>query len=118
MAVKAPIVVDVAYRDDAGITEQIKFVESDAPGERGLSDGDRERLLAYPTVYIIHQKHEKALRERDSHAGARNEYIAYVGETNSIARRTEEHYNDGSAIHGTDNQALWCRLNDPHGHLW
>lgn len=105
MAVKTPIVVDVAYRDDAGIAEQIKSVRSDASGERELSDDDRERLLTYPTVYIIHQKHEQ---------GARSEYIAYVGETNSIARRTEEHYNDGGTNPDEGNKALWCRLNDSH----
>jgi len=105
MAVKAPIVVDVAYRDDGGIAEQIKSVGSDASDERELSDDDRECLLTYPTVYIIHQKHEH---------GGHDEYIAYVGETNSIARRTEEHYNDGSANPEGNDQALWCRLNDPH----
>ena len=46
---------------------------------------DFEFIFDYPTVYVIYSRDEN----RRSH---RNEYLAYVGETNDIVSRTYQHF--------------------------
>ncbi len=46
---------------------------------------DFEFIFDYPTVYVIYSRDE-------NRRGHRNEYLAYVGETNDIVSRTYQHF--------------------------
>lgn len=71
MGVSKPIIREVSYGNQ---------VESELTATVGKHE-QLEYLLHYPTVYIIRDK-------------SKLKYRVYVGETNDIARRTEEHIQD------------------------
>ena len=66
-----------------------------------------ELVFDYPTVYVIYSRDEN----RHSH---RNEYLAYVGETNDIVSRTSQHLGP-DAKSRDDWRALAKRAADDHG---
>lgn len=59
------------------------------------SDNDNKFIVRYPTVYIIIDKAKK------------DKFKAYVGETNNIIRRTEEHLKNESS-----ERTDWTKLNN------
>lgn len=108
MPVQDPIIVDVDYRQsDNEIEGRIDSDSLHCINGAELTDYDRLLLKYFPTVYIIRAKQ----------GGKRStEYLLYVGETNSIVRRTNEHYYDVEIYRTQDNKEKWNYLNDPKSH--
>ncbi|MFT8995894.1 GIY-YIG nuclease family protein [Lentilactobacillus hilgardii] len=74
---------------DAPIVEKVTYDNEVADHLNDVIDGDVKRhqlLIDYPTVYLIYSSDKK------------DSYKVYVGETNDIERRTQQHLNDDSKI--------------------
>ncbi|MGN0075996.1 MAG: DUF2075 domain-containing protein [Parafannyhessea sp.] len=107
MKLASPVIVDVPFHEeDRLIGEAIDDVDSQID-DRELTPDGRELLKTYPTVYIIRGKrHRKAKSDFEF-----DEYLLYVGETNSIVRRTKEHYSDEKTYRSKAARDAWKRLN-------
>ena len=80
-----------------------------------VSSADSKILLDYPTVYIHYWK-DKPIVYIDSKGVSRtkNQYCVYVGESNNVIQRTQEHYEAGvdknkwqyKLIHAHSNPAM------------
>lgn len=72
MAVQKPIIQQIVYGPD--VKEKLSVAVATEPRQL-------KYLLNYPTVYIIKDKNDR-------------KYRVYVGETNDIQRRTDQHIQD------------------------
>lgn len=107
MAPRQPIVIDVPFReDDREVEQSIDAADREVDG-RKVSREDRALLKTYPTVYIIHGKRH----ERTRSGFERDRFLVYVGETNSIVRRTKEHYSDEATYRSERGRKAWRQLN-------
>lgn len=107
MAPRQPIVIDVPFReDDREVEQSIDDVDREVDG-RAVSREDRALLKTYPTVYIIHGKRHERMRS----GFERDRFLVYVGETNSIVRRTKEHYSDDVTYRSERGRKAWHQLN-------
>lgn len=107
MAPRQPIVIDVPFReDDREVEQSIDDADHEVDG-RKVSREDRALLKAYPTVYIIHGKRHERTRSGFEH----DRFLVYVGETNSIVRRTKEHYSDEATYRSERGRKAWRQLN-------
>lgn len=107
MAPRQPIVIDVPFReDDREVEQSIDDADREVDG-RKVSREDRALLKTYPTVYIIHCKRH----ERTRSGFERDRFLVYVGETNSIVRRTKEHYSDEATYRSERGRKAWRQLN-------
>ncbi|KAB7788365.1 DUF2075 domain-containing protein [Bifidobacterium cebidarum] len=85
-----PIIVNLPYGKygKADFEKALSEAEKGNGASKAAKDSELENtmlyLLSYPTVYIVYS----GTRNRYS---AKNEYTAYVGETNDIRHRTSEH---------------------------
>ena len=109
MSVRQPVVIDVPFHeDDIQIEQSIDQVQREVDG-RELSNSARRLLKTYPTVYIIRGK-----QRRHARGGYEfDEFVLYVGETNSIVRRTKEHYTDDVTYRTEQGKRAWQQLNRP-----
>lgn len=120
---ETPVVIEVSYKDEGSqIASSIAAIAEDISGH-ALTEADRRHLEEYPTVYVIRSERSAFSDERGD---GKCEYIVYVGETNSIVRRTGEHYNDESVYRTGENKRYWHALNEDasasmyvvaHGHF-
>lgn len=107
MAPRQPIVIDVPFReDDREVEQSIDDADHEVDG-RKVSREDRALLKTYPTVYIIHGKRHERTRSGFEH----DRFLVYVGETNSIVRRTKEHYSDEATYRSERGRKAWRQLN-------
>lgn len=97
---EAPVVIDVPYHDDQTMVADCIASTTHDISNHALTPADRHHLTDYPTVYIIRSKSHDV-----------EDYIVYVGETNSIVRRTGEHYGDESVYHSSEGKQLWHEIN-------
>jgi hypothetical protein len=113
MSVRQPVVIDVPFHeDDIQIEQCIDQVQCEVDGSE-LSADERRLLKTYPTVYIIRGKERKRTRGGYEY----NDFVVYVGETNSIVRRTKEHYTDDVTYRSERGKKAWQRLNQPDSHM-
>lgn len=109
MSVRQPVVIDVPFHeDDIQIEQSIDQVQREVDG-RELSNSARMLLKTYPTVYIIRGKQRRRARSGYEF----DEFVLYVGETNSIVRRTKEHYTDDATYRTEQGKRAWQQLNRP-----
>ena len=109
MSLRQPVVIDVPFHeDDIKIEQSIDQVPCEVDGSE-LSSGARQLLKTYPTVYIIRAKQ----RGRTRGGYEFDEFILYVGETNSIVRRTREHYSDDITYRTERGRQAWEQLIRP-----
>ena len=109
MSLRQPVVIDVPFHeDDIKIEQSIDQVPCEVDGSE-LSSGARRLLKTYPTVYIIRAKQ----RGRTRGGYEFDEFILYVGETNSIVRRTREHYSDDITYRTERGRQAWEQLIRP-----
>lgn len=106
---ETPVVIKVAYRNDEGVVGQLVDEVSEDVAGHELDGRDRRHLKRYPTVYIIRAK--DAVRGRGGHGSQAEELVVYVGETNSIERRTVEHYSDETSYKTESNRRKWRVIN-------
>ena len=89
--VKSPVIRKTRYSSDV-------LAEVD---EMQLNEKDKKLLLRYPTVYVI----------QDLKSQQQVKYKVYVGETNNIVRRTNEHLkedrNDFKALSKSDSAEMF-----------
>ncbi|RHK02495.1 DUF2075 domain-containing protein [Olsenella sp. AM04-33] len=113
MSVRQPVVIDVPFRaDDIQIEQCIDQVQCEVDGSELTAD-ERRLLKTYPTVYIIRGKERKRARGGYEY----DDFVVYVGETNSIVRRTKEHYTDDVTYRSERGKKAWQRLNQPGSHI-
>ena len=106
MSVRQPVVIDVPFRaDDIQIEQCIDQVQCEVDGSELTAD-ERRLLKTYPTVYIIRGKERKRARGGYEY----DDFVVYVGETNSIVRRTKEHYTDDVTYRSERGKKAWRRL--------
>ncbi|MBT1175291.1 DUF2075 domain-containing protein [Bifidobacterium sp. LC6] len=85
-----PIIVKLPYGryGKADFEKALNETKGGISARKLVKDSELENtmlyLLAYPTVYIV-------CSETRNRYSAKNEYTAYVGETNNIRQRTKEH---------------------------
>ncbi|MCH4082888.1 MAG: DUF2075 domain-containing protein [Olsenella sp.] len=107
MKLAAPVIVDVPFHEEDRLVEEALDDVDTQIDDRELTSDGRELLKTYPTVYIIRGKrHRKAKSDFEF-----DEYLLYVGETNSIVRRTKEHYSDEKTYRSESARKAWQRLN-------
>lgn len=75
-------------------TEDTGFLEN-LPNRIKANHSDKEAdiLLNYPTVYIHYWPKRRITYEHNGQKYTRIKYGVYVGESNSVVERTQEHYN-------------------------
>ncbi len=79
-----PIIIHVPYRDiDNEELAQGSAISSTSVAENAL----KKYIYKYPTVYVVHSENQNQYTNLP-------EYTVYVGETNNIKNRTNEHYKD------------------------
>lgn len=109
MSSDAPIVIDIPYREeDEEVGSAIDALKVDVDSHE-LDAQDRHLLKEYPTVYIIRRSTEKQVKNGFKYV----DYLVYVGETNSIVRRTREHYTDDVTYASERGRTAWKKLNQP-----
>ena len=109
MSSNAPIVIDIPYREeDEEVGSAIDALKVDIDSHE-LDAQDRHLLKEYPTVYIIRRSTEKQVKNGFKYV----DYLVYVGETNSIVRRTKEHYTDDVTYASERGRTAWKKLNQP-----
>jgi DUF2075 family protein len=109
----APVIVDLDYRasDSIGMVDaRIESEELRDISGAELTDQDRRLLESYPTVYMIRAIGREARTTRSGYA-LPPEWLVYVGETNSIDRRTFEHHGDESIYQTSRNKRHWRQIN-------
>ena len=102
MSLAPSVIVDVPFREEGGLVEEALDGVDSQIDDRELTPEGRELLKTYPTVYIIRRQ----VRHQTKHE-VREEYLLYVGETNSIARRTREHYSDEKTYRSEAARNAW-----------
>lgn len=107
MTLAPSVIVDVPFREEGGLVEEALDGVDSQIDDRELTPEGRELLKTYPTVYIIRRQ----VRHQTKHE-VREEYLLYVGETNSIARRTREHYSDEKTYRSEAARNAWRQLNE------
>lgn len=107
MSSQPPVIVDISYRDaDRDVEQCIDEVDHDI-SDRALVPEDRHLLKDYPTVYIIYTSDHHQVENGYEF----DKYLVYVGETNSIVRRTKEHYTDDVTYTSERGREAWSKLN-------
>lgn len=98
--ISKPLVEKVKYNSVALKKFENKLVSS-------RDNKEDEILFRYPTIYIVNDKYKHT-------KGSNNEYSVYVGETNDIKRRTNEHL-----LIDSKNEEFWREIkNSPNSEMF
>ncbi|HJF86878.1 MAG TPA: DUF2075 domain-containing protein [Companilactobacillus farciminis] len=98
--ISKPLVEKVKYNSVALKKFENKLVSS-------RDSKEDEILFRYPTIYIVNDKYKHT-------KGVNNEYSVYVGETNDIKRRTNEHL-----LIDSKNEEFWREIkNSPNSEMF